>query len=230
MEAIILAGGKGTRLRELVSDVPKPMALINGRPFLDIIMRELYLQGFSRVVLSIGYLGDKIKSYFGSKYKSMDIIYVFEDEPLGTGGAVREAMNVCIEDHIYILNGDTFQFVNFVKVEKHWMSSRNPIIIGTMVEDVGRYGALSIHEGKVKGFIEKGKYGPGFINTGYYVLNKAQLNDFPRIKVFSLEHDFLAQQIISQDFDFISSNGGFIDIGVPEDYIKAQTQLREFCQ
>ena len=107
-EAIVLAGGFGTRLREVLPDLPKPMAPVAGRPFLEILLTSLADKGFSRVVLSLGYMADKIITYFGNSFTGLDLIYVVEDEPLGTGGAVRLALSQCLQDHIYILNGDTF--------------------------------------------------------------------------------------------------------------------------
>ena len=230
MEAIILAGGKGTRLKSIVSTVPKPMALINGRPFLELLMLQLSCYSFKRIILSIGHLGDVIQAHFGPKFKNIDIVYLNEHTPLGTGGAVREAMKACQEDHVYIMNGDTFQLVDFNKVEEYWQSNKNPIMIAAEVTDTSRYGALLIEKNKVIGFSEKGKTGPGYINAGYYVFNKAQTNLFPNLGVFSLEQDFLEEDIYRHSYDFFKSARGFIDIGIPEDYVKAQSHLSEFWQ
>ena len=230
MEAIILAGGKGTRLHSIISSVPKPMAPINGRPFLELIMQQLSDYSFERIILSTGHLGDVIQAHFGPKFKNIDIIYINEPAPLGTGGAVKEAMQACQEDHVYIINGDSFQLVDFNEVEAYWQCNKNPIMIAAAVADTSRYGALLIDKKQVIGFSEKGKTGSGYINSGYYVFNKTQIHLFPNQAVFSLEQDFLEKDIHLQHYDFFESKSSFIDIGIPEDYIKAQYYLHEFCQ
>ncbi len=108
MEAIVLAGGFGTRLRQVVPDLPKPMAPIAGRPFLEILLLSLYQKGFSRVVLSLGFMAEKIIAHFGDRYVGMDLVYAVEHHPLGTGGAIRVALAQCASDHVFVFNGDTY--------------------------------------------------------------------------------------------------------------------------
>ena len=107
MEAIVLAGGFGTRLRQVVADVPKPMAPIADRPFLEILLGSLARKGFSQVVLSLGFMAEKISDHFGARFAGMDIAYVVEETPLGTGGAIRLALDACTQDHVFVFNGDT---------------------------------------------------------------------------------------------------------------------------
>ena len=118
MEAIILAGGFGTRLQSVVSDVPKPMATISGRPFLEILLKSLAEMGFSRVVLSLGYKAEMIRSHFGSNFLGQDLVYVEEKTPLGTGGATRLAATACTQSNMFVFNGDTFLELEIKKLKQ----------------------------------------------------------------------------------------------------------------
>ncbi|MDI6527823.1 nucleotidyltransferase family protein [Pseudomonas otitidis] len=224
-EAIILAGGFGTRLRELVPDLPKPMAPVAGQPFIEIVLRSLAAKGFSRVVLSLGYMAEKISNYFGSNFEGMDIHYAVEDQPLGTGGAVRLALTQCTREPIFILNGDTFLDFEVDCIERLWLEHRRPIIVAREVPDTGRYGRLLVQDGLVKGLTEKGAVGPGLINAGFYVFNRVQLDAFELNQPFSIEVDFLAKAVGEMPVDVFVTQGQFIDIGVPEDFHRAQTEL-----
>jgi D-glycero-alpha-D-manno-heptose 1-phosphate guanylyltransferase len=225
MEAIVLAGGFGTRLRGVVSDVPKPMAPVAGKPFLEILLRALASKGFGRVVLSLGFMADKISGYFGDQFAGMELTYVVEDHPLGTGGAVRLALANCQEDHVFVFNGDTFLDLEVDEVERLWQERYNPIIVGRIVPDTARYGCLLTEHGRVTGFSEKGVAGPGLINAGCFVLDRSELNGFALHHAFSLETDFLANAVQRIPVDVFVTEGLFIDIGIPEDYARAQTLL-----
>jgi D-glycero-alpha-D-manno-heptose 1-phosphate guanylyltransferase len=225
MEAIILAGGLGTRLREVVPDLPKPMAPIKGRPFLEILLTSLAKKRFSRIILSVGYLHEKIIDYFGYEFEGLELVYAIEELPLGTGGAVRAACVRCQADHVFVFNGDTFLDLEAMVVEEHWQACHRPIIVGRMVPDTSRYGRLLIENNQVAGFTEKGVTGKGIINAGCYIFGKDQLNQFPSGSTFSLEKDFLEKNYRTTPFDVFITEGMFIDIGVPEDYELAQTLL-----
>jgi len=229
MEAIVLAGGFGTRLRQAVPDLPKPMAPIAGRPFLEILLNSLARKGFSRVVLSLGYLSEKIIGYFGDHFAGMELIYEVEDAPLGTGGAIRVALERCIADHVFVFNGDTYLDVEAAEVEAQWQARRVPIIVAREVSDTARYGRLDTANNRVSGFREKGLTGPGLINAGCYVLPRNALDGIPCGTTFSLEADFLAQAVMQQHFDVFITKGQFIDIGIPEDFVRAQTELAGVC-
>jgi D-glycero-alpha-D-manno-heptose 1-phosphate guanylyltransferase len=224
-EGIIIAGGFGTRLRQVVPDLPKPMAPIGGRPFLEILLDDLSRKGFGRIILSLGFLADKIIAHFGNRYKCLELFYVVEKEPLGTGGAVRLAMTACSRDHVFVFNGDTFLDLKVDAVECQWQKTKHPIIVGKEVDDTTRYGRLLTERGRVTGFSEKGLSGPGLINAGCYVLNRGQLDNFPINTAFSLETDYLTEASKNSPFDLFLMDGQFIDIGVPEDYEHAQTEL-----
>ena len=138
MEAIVLAGGFGTRLKEVVPDLPKPMAPVAGRPFLEILLSMLAGKGFTRVVLSLGFMSEKIISHFGDNYLGMDLIYEVERQPLGTGGAIRAALARCEEDHAFIFNGDTYLELEVDELEKLWQRNNNPVIVVREVPDTAR--------------------------------------------------------------------------------------------
>ena len=225
MEAIVLAGGFGTRLRQVVADVPKPMAPVAGRPFLEILQSVLARQGFTRVVLSLGHMADTIVNHFGTRFAGMQIEYEIEQTPLGTGGAIRAALARCQADHVFVFNGDTFLDLEADQVEAQWQAHRTPIIVAREVPDTARYGRMQTEEGKVSGFLEKGVGGPGLINAGCYVVARDLLDGFEPGQPFSLETEFLVPQAARKCFDVFVTQGHFIDIGIPEDYARAQVEL-----
>lgn len=225
MEAVILAGGFGTRLRQFVPDAPKPMAPIGDKPFLEILLGSLATKGFEHVVLSLGYMAEQISSYFGKDFAGIQIDYVVETAPLGTGGAVRLALTQCHEDHVFIFNGDTFLDLEATQVEHQWQVNGQPIIVGKVVPDSARYGRLLVDDGYVCGFTEKGVSGPGLINAGCYVIPTDLLESWPLNQPFSLESEYFAQVVGKAQVQIFETSGLFIDIGVPEDFFRAQSLL-----
>lgn len=228
MEAVVLAGGFGTRLKQVVLNLPKPMAPIAGRPFLEILLSMLARKGFTRVVLSLGFMSEKIISHFGDNYLDMDLIYEVEDFPLGTGGAIRAALKNCFADHVFIFNGDTYLDLEVDELELIWQSNHNPLIVVREVSDTSRFGRVNLDSGRVADFLEKGIPGPGLINAGCYVLPKNVLDEFPLDQAFSIETDFFIKYLQLIRFDGFVTKGQFIDIGVPEDYFLAQNTLAGF--
>lgn len=225
MEAIVLAGGFGTRLRQVVPDLPKPMAPIAGRPFLEIMLSTLARKGFTRVVLSLGFMAEKIIAHFGESYAGMDLVHEVESQPLGTGGAIRAALACCVTDHIFIFNGDTYLDLEVDELERLWQASRHPLIVVREVADTDRFGRVEMHDGRVNAFLEKGKSGSGLINAGCYVLPKHALDEFPLGQPFSIETEFFIKYLHLLRFNGFVTHGRFIDIGVPDDYALAQTEL-----
>ena len=225
MEAIILAGGFGSRLRQVVPDLPKPMAPVAGRPFLEILLGSLARKKFRRVILSLGFMAGKISGHFGAHYAGLELVYVIEERPLGTGGALRLAMTRSRQDHVFVFNGDTYLDLEVERVGHQWQSSRCPIIVGREMPDTSRYGRLIADGHRITGFIEKGMLGPGVINAGCYVLATDALNRFPVSHTFSLETDYLFSEVIQGKIELFVTNGLFIDIGIPEDYSRAQSLL-----
>lgn len=228
MEAIVLAGGFGTRLRQVVPDLPKPMASIAGRPFLEILLTVLASKSFTRVVLSLGFMSEKIIEHFGISYLGMELVYEVESKPLGTGGAIRAALTRCVSDHVYIFNGDTYLDLEVNVLENLWQMDCNPLIVVREVPDTGRFGRVELSNGKLSAFLEKGMSGPGLINAGCYVLPKDALDDFSLGQPFSLETEYFCEYLQHIRFDGFVTHGQFIDIGLPEDYALAQTALAGF--
>jgi D-glycero-alpha-D-manno-heptose 1-phosphate guanylyltransferase len=227
-EAIILAGGLGTRLRGVVSDVPKPMAPIAGRPFLEILLRRLSAKKFTRVILSIGFMAEKIMDHFGDHFAGLDLVYVIEDRPMGTGGALKMALPHCQGDHAFVFNGDTYLDLEVDQLEECWQAERVPMIVAREVPDTSRYGRLIIDSGRVTGFAEKGVPGPGIINAGCYVFPSDILAG-ESSEAFSIEIDFIARELATRRFNVFVTQGHFIDIGLPEDFYRAQNELSGVC-
>jgi D-glycero-alpha-D-manno-heptose 1-phosphate guanylyltransferase len=227
MEAIVLAGGLGTRLRQVVADVPKPMAPVAGRPFLEILLGSLAQKGFLRAVLSLGFMSEKIRGHFGSSFAGLELAYVVEDTPLGTGGATRLAIEVCNQDHVFVFNGDTYLDLEVELLEQQWQARRHPIVVGTEMPDTGRYGRLVVNSDRISSFAEKGIVGPGLINAGCYVLARDALTKFPLNQPLSIETDYLVPEVIRETVGVFVSKGMFIDIGVPDDYARAQSLLAD---
>lgn len=227
MEAIILAGGLGTRLRSRLSGIPKPMADIDGRPFLAILLDRLADSGVTRILLSIGYLSEAIINYFGTEWRHMKIAYVQEASPLGTGGAIRCALADAHADSVLILNGDTWLETDYRAIMNFHNAQHATITLAlAWVEDRGRYGGVNTVDGRVTGFQEKGSDGPGWINGGVYAVRR----DFPwpanLPNKFSFETDVLLPHLAHLQHAVYETKGYFLDIGVPEDLDRAQTELR----
>jgi D-glycero-alpha-D-manno-heptose 1-phosphate guanylyltransferase len=226
LEAIILAGGAGTRLRSVVPDLPKPMADVAGRPFLAYQFDYLSAVGVSRVILSVGYLRERIMDWFGVEYNGIAISYAVEEEPLGTGGAIREALRLVTGDRVLVLNGDTWFPVDLRAMQTaHDTTCCHMTMALKQVNDISRYGAVTIEGGRVSGFAEKGRRSSGYINGGVYLINRAIEEFFPRQQRFSFESDLLEAQIERIVVCPFVSDAYFIDIGIPEDYYTAQTIL-----
>ncbi len=224
MEAIVLAGGLGTRLRSVVGDLPKPMAPVAGRPFLAFVFDQLVAAGFETAVLAAGYRHEAIRAHFGDRYDGLKLIHSVEREPLGTGGAIRLACAHVQARNVFVLNGDTFVDLDFRgMLSAHTAASAQLSIAVCHVPDVARYGALDLDGDTVRGFREKGSAGAGWINAGTYVLSAALRSRFPLQNAFSFERDVLMAQVDSIRPLAVRTEGMVIDIGVPEDYVRAQT-------
>jgi len=225
-EAIVLVGGLGTRLRAVVSDVPKPLAPVAGRPFLAWVLDHLAGNGIRRVVLATGHMAAVVETVVGSRWSGMEVAYSLEDTPLGTGGAVRLAATRLSGDSAHVLNGDTFLRYPLAGLEQETrLRGALAGVALARVDDVARYGAVEVAAGKVTAFREKGGQGPGLINAGSYFLTAGALDALPRQKAFSLETGFLHPQAGSGGLAAFTGTSGFIDIGVPEDYARAQSMF-----
>ena len=172
IEAVILAGGKGSRLQNAVNDRPKPMAVAAGRPFVEWLLLALRSQGIHRVIFCIGYMGEKIKEYFGNGAQwDMQIVYSSEPTLMGTGGAVRQALNQIRSDRFLVLNGDSYCCFDINRLEKtHMAYGARATLWLVWMDDCRRYGSIAVgKDGVVKAFHEKAKKKcPGLINAGVY--------------------------------------------------------------
>jgi D-glycero-alpha-D-manno-heptose 1-phosphate guanylyltransferase len=231
LEAIILAGGFGTRLQQVVSDVPKAMAQINGKPFIDYLLNYLRGQGIIKFIFSVGYKTEVIKTYLKDKYKNIPIEYAIEEEPLGTGGGIRFAFRQVEGSAAFVLNGDSmFRMGMNALSQLHYDSQADVTLALRYLEDTERYGTVKINQEKrITGFTEKGKEtGPGYINGGIYIINKSFIEnqDFPSI--FSIEKDCFEKKFLESRFFGFPSRGYFLDIGIPDDFYRAQNEFRAF--
>ena len=219
MKTIILAGGKGTRLRSVVADVPKPMAPVDKRPFLEYVILALAAQGLREIVLSVGHRKDVIRSYFrnGSRL-GVDISYCEEDRPLGTGGAVREAIRATGGSRFLILNGDTFNRFDYLSMEANHVSTKALVTIALILKNnTGRYGLVTMDgRNRVCGFTEKEHQGKGYINCGVYIVDRDIVNGMPD-GPFSLERELFPALIGGSMYGYPGRHF-FIDIGIPATY------------
>lgn len=226
MEAIVLAGGLGTRLASRLNGVPKPMAPVAGRPFLEFLLTQLDRAGCTRALLSVGHLHSVIESHFGNSFLGLRLDYIVEDVPLGTGGAIRKALPMASEKSVLVLNGDTFLKADYGAMMRfHAVEAPALSIAVTYQADVARYGGVTVKDGRIISFQEKGEHSPGLINAGAYVLDRNI--EWPKTlaEKFSFETDFLVPEINRLAPTAFEVNGFFLDIGVPEDLDRAQTQL-----
>ena len=223
MEAIVLAGGLGTRLQSVVSDVPKPMAPIGTKPFLEYILKYLRKNGINRAVLSVGYKWETIQNYFGNEYDGIELVYSVENEPLGTGGAIKKAIGKVDEKEVYIINGDTFFDIDLQKLTL--VDDSKMILALKKMYNFDRYGCVEIDENNyVADFREKEFREVGNINGGIYLVKKDLFEAYTLDDKFSFEafmqKEYMDLRISSKVFDSY-----FIDIGIPEDYTKAQSEI-----
>lgn len=227
-EAVILAGGMGTRLQMVVPDRPKPMALVNGRPFLEYLLDYLVSQGIARVILSVGYMKELIITHFGNKYRSIDLDYAQEKEPLGTGGGLRNAFTLASSESLFVLNGDTWFPVPLEVLESGKEAHNASLVIALRkVTEGNRYGAIETGpDGRILKFAEKGSsQGPVMINGGIYLIEKQLLTSGRLQKRFSLETGFFEKQVSRKRFFGVPFDVEFIDIGIPESYRAAGAVL-----
>ena len=225
MRAILLAGGMGTRLRTVVQNMPKPMAPVAGRPFLSHLLDYLERQGVTEAILSVGYLHQKIMDAYGDRHGGIAIRYAVEDEPLGTGGGLRKALGLVEEFPVFALNADTLVDLDYRKMlQAHEQSSASLSIALRRLPDTGRYGRVVVDDGRVVAFEAHGPGQPGFINAGVYLFSENILKT-GQPEVFSFERDYLEPQAAALHPLAFEAEGYFIDIGIPEDYLRAQTEL-----
>ncbi len=222
IDVIILCGGKGTRLYPVVSDRPKSLASFGDKTFLDILLNILTTRGFSRFILCTGVMGDQIKNHLKDNC-DISIIFSQEDEPLGTGGALRNAFSLIKNETFIVLNGDSLCNINYPEFYHFHKNSKALLSIAlTHISESTDYGNVIINEScDIVSFKEKVKtQNPCLINAGIYMMEKVIFSNFPNITHFSLETDFFPKMIGKKCKGFIN-NSELIDIGTPERYEKA---------
>jgi D-glycero-alpha-D-manno-heptose 1-phosphate guanylyltransferase len=222
--AAILVGGLGTRLRSAVSDRPKVLAEIGGRPFLAYLFDQLISARIPKAVLCTGYMADSVKDCFGDTYGPLEIVYSREETPLGTGGALRLALPHISSEAVLIMNGDSYIDVKLDSFADWFFSeNRQAALLLTEVNDTSRYGRIGLDKNKkIDFFAEKcDKSGPGLINAGIYIINKSLIRTIPSGKPYSLERDLFPKLAGGELFGFCTA-GKFIDIGTPESYSNAE--------
>lgn len=226
-EAIVLVGGLGTRLRAVVADLPKPLAPVAGRPFLAYLLDQMAATGLRRVILATGYRGDLVERTIGARWAGMEIAYSREPEPLGTGGAIRLAASRLQGSGVHLCNGDTFLRYQPQALERLALDCGASLAMAlAQVPDVARYGAVKTDSGRVVAFSEKGGHGPGLINAGSYFLSAEGVDTLPADRIsYSFETEVLLPLAAAGDVVALADTRDFIDIGVPEDYARAQVLL-----
>ena len=234
MQAILLCGGMGTRLRSVVSDRPKPMADICGKPFLQYLLEMLREKGITEVIFALGYMGEMIEEYFqdGSAF-GLKISYSYEEEPLGTGGAIRNALPKIMEEEVLVLNADTYFPMDYQGLYRFHQENDGDFSLATRaVPDISRYGAVRRDAaGRILAWNEKLEDGgqplAGEINGGIYVMKKSLIAEIPEGKQ-SLEQDCVPKWLSEGKRIFgLPFDGYFMDIGIPKDYQQFITDVEQ---
>lgn len=226
-EAIILAGGLGTRLRNVIGEFPKPLAPINSHPFLHYLFDYLLDNGIDKVVLAVGYKWQLIQEKFGENYKGISLSYSVEKSPLGTGGGIKLALNEISGNSCFVLNGDTLFNIPLQELaEEHTQQNATCTLALKQVSDSSRYGSIALSDtGKIETFKEKNAGVKAIINGGIYCLNKGALANFKVDQPFSFETEYLAHNTVGEKLFGKVFNAYFKDIGIPEDYKQFGTDL-----
>jgi D-glycero-alpha-D-manno-heptose 1-phosphate guanylyltransferase len=220
MQFVLLAGGLGTRLKGAIPEgVPKPMALVSGRPFLERLLDIARDAGADEGVLLLGHQASVISDHFGSAYRGLPMRYVVEETPLGTGGAIRNALDVLAERFL-LLNGDSYAEVDFRALMSHLDNGPLAMTL-TPVEEAGRFGTVEVDDNRAVRFLEKGASGPGLINAGIYACQRKLVEALPPARPSSFEVDVLEARLPELRPEFELTTSAFFDIGVPEELARA---------
>lgn len=229
MEAILLAGGLGTRLRSVVSDRPKPMALIEGKPFMEYVVQGLVNHGITDIIFAVGYKGSMVEEYFkdGTGF-GVRVSYAYEETLLGTAGAIKNAARFVTGDRAFVLNADTFYQMDYSRlVSMMDEKGLDMTLVLREVPDISRYGQAVLEDYRLTGFNEKTSEAlPGTINGGVYLMKKSLIDEIPEGKV-SLENDMIPRWLKEKkNLGGFVNEGYFIDIGIPEDYFRFMEDVK----
>lgn len=226
-EAIILAGGLGTRLQQAVPELPKCLAPVNGKPFIQYVVDHLAAQGIDRIILSLGYRSEQVMDYFDTHPQGVTIAFSVEEEPLGTGGGISLALRYAEQEQVLIVNGDTLSKANAQELfEEHEANEAVCTLSLKPMRQFSRYGSVVLEDdNRISSFREKTYCEEGLINAGVYILNKERFSQYGFPEKFSFEKDFLERYCPEGVIYGFIQDEYFIDIGVPEDYERAQVEL-----
>ena len=201
------------------------MAPVAGRPFLAHLLDYCHRQELTRIVLSVGYKWEVIRDHFGQSYKDMAIAYSVEDEPLGTGGGILKAFDL-IEGNAFVLNGDSMFRIDLGILESRHLTGDYDMSIGLKrMHNFSRYGTVDLEDDRIIRFKEKEEMKEGLINAGTYLMNRSCFEAFGLEGRFSIEQDLFEKQVTELRIGGIEMDGYFIDIGIPEDFERAQTEM-----
>jgi D-glycero-alpha-D-manno-heptose 1-phosphate guanylyltransferase len=227
---IILAGGLGTRLRSVVSDLPKCMAPVNGKPFLAYVIDHFQQQGINDFIFSLGYKHEIIIAYLNkltTHHSLLTFQYSIEEEPLGTGGAIKKACTFAGNKNVFVTNGDTLFKADVSSIQNfHLQKNAECTLALKPMKNFDRYGVIELNEdASVKSFHEKKQYKQGLINGGLYILNIERFLSKSLPEKFSFETAYLEKFYTQNNMYGLVQDEYFIDIGIPEDYARAQSEL-----
>lgn len=226
-EAVILAGGLGTRLRSEVNDRPKVLAEVNGKPFIHFVLNYLAEQGIEHAILSVGYMGEMIEKLIGSAYEKMKVSYVYEETPMGTGGGIYLSLKEARQDVVAVVNGDTIFQVDLQSMTEFHIANHADFTLALKrMENFDRYGTVEIDDnGYITAFKEKQFMAEGLINGGVYAVSRHGFVDHKFELPFSLEQDYFEKYLKKDVICGIECDAYFLDIGIPEDFKRAQVEL-----
>jgi len=227
-EAIILAGGLGTRLRSVVSEIPKCMAPVNGKPFLSYVIEYLQKQHVDKFIFSLGFKHEMVEKWLNDQYPMLNYKCSVEEEPLGTGGAIKLACSKASGKNVLVLNGDTLFKTDIHSLsDLHHNSGADCTVSLKPMQDFDRYGVVELNKDhSISSFKEKKHYKSGLINGGVYALNIAGFLNEDLPQKFSFENDYLEKYFDKRKMYGMVQDAYFIDIGIPEDYERAQGELK----
>jgi D-glycero-alpha-D-manno-heptose 1-phosphate guanylyltransferase len=231
--AAILAGGFGTRLRQVVADIPKPLAPVGGKPFIGYVLNFLEANGIMNAVISVGHQAEKIIGEIGNSFAGINVDYAHERDPLGTGGGLRLALEKCGTETVLALNGDSIFTIDLKRFFAQHVGSKAKCSVALRrVKDTSRYGTVVVGDNdRITSFAEKTETGSeGLVNGGIYLIDRNWfLSETEHNKPFSLEKDFFTARAGDGTLAGFEHQGYFIDIGIPADFARAQDELKGFA-
>jgi NDP-sugar pyrophosphorylase family protein len=227
VDALVLCGGLGTRLRPLITDRPKALAEISGRPFIDILLDRIFAQGISRAVLCVGFEKEQIKDHItlarAQRPAWGEVVFSEEDAPLGTGGAIKNAEALVGGEHFFVLNGDTLAEVVLADLYGFHREKKSTVTIAAApVPDRADVGSLDIRDdGRISGFRERAADRAGYVNAGAYMMHRSVFDIMPPEGEFSLEQDIFPKVVVTHPCFAFVTDASVLDIGTPERYRRA---------